>query len=531
MTALAELVASPERHALRWNKLRGTKLRWTKPPFSPAYYPAAVGLAMAIAFVVVRPQVGDLWAARARQSAASHGVGLTYWFSWFAGGSTPGGYSVLTPLISVLLGSVMLGAIATASIAPLCWWLARGSGHPLAATWIATITAGASLWSGRIPFAVGTAVSILALIAVREDRRWLAALLTALTVLLSPVSGAFIAIGLTGVAVYSRPHRTISLTTIAAAVASLVVVAVVFGAPGPEGFTASNAALTAGALVLLLAARPPKYLASVIVLSILACPLIVAVPNGMGSNFQRFVWICLPVAVVATARVRLLAALVAGGLAVISGVTGTVDDLRVARSPLSSPAYYAPLARELDSIPAMTNYRLEAVPDGAHTASYALLGHAMLARGYETQADNAFNAVLMSNADLNAVTFKIWLDNNAVGYVAIGKTAIHPSPEFNLVSKGNLGYLSSVWSDADWTLYRVENPTSIVAAPATIIDAEQSRLEVSVPDPGPIPIRIRWSHFLAVTPPKGVLGATLAKDSAGWTILTVPTAGTYILHG
>jgi hypothetical protein len=255
------------------------------------------------------------------------------------------------------------------------------------------------------------------------------------------------------------------------------------------------------------------------------------VPNGMGSNFQRFVWICLPVAVVATSGVRLLVALVAGGLAVISGVAGTVDDLRVARSPLSSTAYYAPLAQELDSIPEMTNYRLEAVPDGAHTASYALLGHAMLARGYETQADNAFNAVLKSTTDLNAVTFKIWLDNNAVGYVAIGKTAILPSPEFTLVSKGNLNYLKSVWSDADWTLYRVDNPTSIVGAPATIVDAEQSRLEVSIPSPGEVPIRVRWSRFLAVTPPKGVLRATLAKDGAGWTILTAPAPGNYVLHG
>jgi hypothetical protein len=458
-------------------------------------------------------------------------VGLTYWFSWFGGGSVPGGYSVLTPLISVLLGSVLLGAVATAAIAPLCWRLAQGSGHPLAATWVATITTGASLWSGRIPFAVGTAVSIGALMAVRDDRRWLAALLTALTVLLSPVSGAFIAIGLTGLALYSRTRRAISLTTIGAAVLSLAVVAVVFGAPGPEGFAASNAALTAGALLMLLAARPPKYLATVIVLSIAACPLIVMVPNGMGSNFQRFVWICLPVAVVATAGVRLLVALIAGGLAVVSGVTGTVDDLQVARSPISSPAYYAPLARELDAIPAMANYRLESVPDGAHTASYALLGHAMLARGYETQADNAFNAVLKSTTDLNAVTFKIWLDNNAVGYVAIGKTAIHPSPEFTLVSKGNLSYLKPVWSGTDWTLYRVDNPTPIVAAPATIIDAEQSRLEISIPTPGSIPIRVRWSRFLAVNPPKGVLGATLANDDAGWTILTAPAAGVYVLHG
>ena len=41
--------------------------------------------------------VGDLFAAQARQSAASNEVGLTYWFSWYAGGSAPGGYCATYP--------------------------------------------------------------------------------------------------------------------------------------------------------------------------------------------------------------------------------------------------------------------------------------------------------------------------------------------------------------------------------------------------------------------------------------------------
>lgn len=75
--------------------LPGRQRRWRIDPVHLA--PTAFTLVNAIAFWLVRPDVNDLWAARARASAVSHGVGLTYWFSWFSGGSTPGNYSVLTP--------------------------------------------------------------------------------------------------------------------------------------------------------------------------------------------------------------------------------------------------------------------------------------------------------------------------------------------------------------------------------------------------------------------------------------------------
>jgi hypothetical protein len=302
----------------------------------PSLYPHALALAGALAFLLVRPSVGDLWAARARQSAAAHGVGLTYWFSWFGGGSTPGSYSVLTPFASAVFGAALLGALATVAITPLCWRLVQGSPHPLAATWVATVAAGFSLWSGRIPFALGTAISVLALIAVRDQRRVLAVFCTVLAVLVSPVCGAFIALGLTGTYAYTRSHRAVSAIAILTAGFSLGVLALVFGAPGPEGFDAKQALIVAVGLLLLLLARPPRYLALVIYLSIAACPILLAVPNGMGSNFQRFIWIWLPVAVTATSGRRLRTAVVAGALALCSGALGTIHDLGVARDPMSS---------------------------------------------------------------------------------------------------------------------------------------------------------------------------------------------------
>ena len=497
------------------------------PPF---LYPTAAAILGATSFLLVHPHVGDLWAARARQSATAHGVGLTYWFSWFAGGSTPGNYSVLTPFVSAVVGAALLGALATAAITPLCWYLAQGTSYPLTATWVATATAGLSLWSGRIPFAFGTAISVAVLIAVREQRRVLAALGTTLTVLVSPVCGAFIALCLVGTVLCTRSHRTISAITILTAGLALGVVDVVFGAPGPEGFTVDQALAATLALLLFLTSRPPMHLRVLIFVSLTACPLLLAIPTGMGSNFLRFVWIWLPVAVVATAGRRLPVAAFAAALAVLSGALGTAHDMAIASSPVSSESYYVPLAAELDQIPALTNYRLEAVPNGTHTSAYALLDHAMLARGYLTQTDNALNRVLMSRADLNAVTYKIWLDNNAVGYVAIGTTTLGPNAEYSLISGGHLPYLRQIWANTNWRLYRVANATPIVGPPARIRDPDQSNLTIDVPTAGTLPVRVRWSKYLTADAPPNVK-ATITNDGFGWTTLTAPTPGRYVLHG
>ena len=499
-------------------------------------YPTLIALAGAATFVVISPAVGDLFAALARQSAVANGVGLTYWFSWFAGGASPGSYSVLTPFLSAAVGSAILGGIATVAITPLCWRLVRGTAHPVAATWLATIVAGLSLWSGRIPFAVGTALSIAVFLAVRAGRAVPAGVLAVVTVLASPVSGAFIGLGLIGALARPASSRRAAVSAVVGAGIALVGVAVAFGVPGPEPFAVHNAIPAALALIAFLLARPAQFVRWSIFVALAACPLMVIIPNGMGANLQRFVWVYLPVAVVATASRRLPAALLAVSIAVYAGAQGTADDLYIADQPSSSAATYQPLVSELDTMSALTDYRVEVVPDGTHVAAYALLGHAMLARGYETQADTAFNGVLMSPATLNAVSFKIWLDDNAVGYVAIGAKPVAVNAEYRLVTAG-LPYLVPMWVDAGWTLYRVANATPIIASPARIIDATQSNLQISTPAAGTYPIRVRWSRYLRADPAvSNATGSTdgrgtVTRDGQGWTVLTVPAAGTYVLHG
>jgi len=255
--------------------------------------------------------------------------------------------------------------------------------------------------------------------------------------------------------------------------------------------------------------------------------VVAAVLNGIGTNFERFTWLCLPVAVIATAQVRAHWAALTAGVALVCSVVGTAHDLYVAAKPMSSETYLRGLIAELDQTPGLTTYRLEVVPDGTHVAAYALLNHAMLARGYETQADNAQDAVLTSS-HLDAAAYRQWLDTNAVGYVAIDHVTLKGGPEDQLVRSGDLPYLRPIWSDAHWLLYKVTAPTPIVAPPARMTDADQAEIVITTPQAGRVPIRVHWSRFLQVD---GPADARLSQDPTGWTVLETQTPGRYVISG
>jgi hypothetical protein len=303
-------------------------------------------------------------------------------------------------------------------------------------------------------------------------------------------------------------RRRAALATGGVAAGCLLAVALYFGTPGAEGFPTSHAALATLSSALLLAARPPVPVRVVVLGSVVACPLLEVVPNGMGTNFERFTWICLPIAVVATARARRAVVLGAGATAVAMGVIGSIHDLYVAAQPMSMPSYTDGLVAQLDRTSGLADFRVEVVPDGTHAASYTLLGHATLARGYETQADNQQNGVLMSPA-ISPARYRRWLDANSVAYVALDRRTLVHGAEDALVRWGKLPYLRPAWSDRQWLLFAVRRPTPVVAPPARATDADQADLVISVPRPGTYQVRIRWSRFLHLRP--GAAG-TIARD-------------------
>jgi hypothetical protein len=500
---------------------------------------SAVAVLNAVLFLLIRPDVNDLWAARARASAVRNGVGLSYWFSWF-GGSTPGNYSVLTPYISAYTTAEVLGAVSAVAIPLLCILLTRGTEHPLMATAVAAFTAGVNLWSGRVPFLFGGVFAVAALIFVRRKQTAGAVGFSLVSIAASPVTGAFVAVGLAGLFLSHRGYRRISLITIVAILAGMGVDALAFGTPGPEPFSEKLKVEVVCGLLLLLCARPVIWLRTTLWLSVIAAFVLAWWPNGMGANFARFAWFCLPVAVVALSRFRVWILTLIIAPLLVTGVSATYQDLRNAREPVSTVAYYQPLAAQLDTITDLQNYRVEVVNHGAHAAYDALLNHATLARGWETQEDNALNQAL-NDQNLDAVTYKVWLNDNAVGYVAlpmIPNTTRYP--EYALVDSGRLPYLKLIWQTQDWKLYQVQHASQIVAAPATPVTVTQSQLTVDVPCACDVHLRIRFSKFLHVgedlppgSAPPSLPGesARVSDDGSGWTELTVPHPGRYTLRG
>ena len=78
-----------------------------------------------------------------------------------------------------------------------------------------------------------------------------------------------------------------------------------------------------------------------------------------------------------------------------------------------------------------------------------------IARGWSRAADTG-NSPIFYDGTLNADTYRKWLQDNAISYVAIsdGPYDWSASDEVTLV-RGGLPYLQAAWSDQAWTLLKV----------------------------------------------------------------------------
>lgn len=500
-------------------------------PHLGVLWPLAAAIGNGVAFALVRPDVGDLQAALARQSAAAHGVGLTYWFTWFGGGTTPGNYSVLTPYLSTVLGgAVLVGVLATIAIPPLAYRAFADTRYQLAGTWIATVTSGLNIWSGRVPFALGAAVALISVIGVRTRQPLLIVVGSVGTSLCSPVTGVFLTFGLAAAFFVEREHRKHLALACAACGITLVVVAIVFGNPGTQPYALIDGVLGAATALAMLAAQPAAGVRVALWCTAIAGPVLALIPNGLGSNFGRFPWICLPAAVIATASSRKLVAAISILPALGFCIGVTARDLVRANEPEASVAYYRPLIRTLKHLPQLQDYRVEVVqnPD-VHTAAVALVDTVALAGGYETQAARDLNG-LLDDPNLNSTRYEIWLLNNAVGWVAFDRRADADSAEYHLVRSGRLGYLHEVHRDSRWILYRFTRAVPIVALPERLISMSQADMTIDVPCACTFPVRVRYSKFLTAATSSGNQ-AQITDDGYGWTRVTTPAPGQYVFNG
>jgi hypothetical protein len=204
-------------------------------------------------------------------------------------------------------------------------------------------------------------------------------------------------------------------------------------------------------------------------------------------------------------------------------------DLRDAGSRTADPAYFAPLLAELTA--RETTGRVEIPPTRDYWES-ARLGGIPLARGWLRQVDIDRNPLFFervpgaagTGVGLDASGYRAWLADNAVQYVAVPDTELSwvGRSEAELVT-GGLPFLRPVWSNDDWTLYAVDAPTPMVAAPARLVAQDEASLTLDAPRGGRVGVKLRPHDALRVDG-----GATLAPDG-DWIAVTVPGPGRYTI--
>jgi len=457
----------------------------------------AITAACGLAYAILAPPSSDLAAASYRSYLFSH-AGFTLWDNSWYGGHHLLAYSVLAPALGALLGPPLLAALSATIAAALFALLIEGC-FPVRATRVAAVWfafgAGIELLSGRVPFDLGLALGLGALLAAQSAigrrARWALALtLGVLSALASPVAGAFLGLAALAWTLALRPRAWPMALTICA-LAPIVLLAGVFPEGGAQPFVASSFYPALAGSLLLAAlfstARPraqsehaegaPRVLRTGAALYAVALLGAFVIPTAVGGNATR------------------LGALVAGPLAACVLVDRSPDGaggwrsrgvggwrsrevsgwqwrwcLRVlvvlatsllfywqvaaplsnfasaASDPAVHASYYAPLLGELRTLgvgygsPPTRPARIEVVPTRNHWEARWMAPHVMLARGWERQLDIERDALFYDEAKtpLSPARYRRWLANEAISYVAL------PDAPLDYSAKGEARLLRGV---------------------------------------------------------------------------------------
>jgi hypothetical protein len=442
--------------------------------------------------------------------------GFVIWNAMWYGGHPTLSYSVLTPLLSALVGPIAVCAISGVVSALLFQRMVEHAFGP--AAWVGTVWFAAgtavNLAVGRVAFALGLTFALAAIAGLQSRRDTLAAGFAAAAALASPVAAVAVAVAAIAVA-YTTPNRRIRASAVAAAaVLPIGLIALVFPGSGhfPYRFGAFVLDLLMAALVWLAVRRRAPVVAVGVTIYAAIAVLAFFVPTPLGGNISRFgqffAWPLLACALKGRAR-WLLVALAAPML--FWQWSPAVDAMtRAKEDPSTTRAYYQPL---LDAVmPRLQpGGRLEIPFTLRHWETAYVAPDVPLARGWERQLDIKYNE-LFYDGTLTADNFHAWLTNNAVQFVALPDTSLDPSSEGEAaLLRSGLPYLQAVWSDANWTLWQVTDFRGLVTGPAQVIDMNEDGVLLHVDAPGTLLVRVRPSpHWVATAP------ACVESDPSGW---------------
>jgi hypothetical protein len=478
---------------------------------------------LAAAYLLAPPMGRDFSAQLAHaRLAESHWPELLD-LRWY-GGFNPLGYSVLSPPVMALLGVRLTTALAYVASVVLFGGLLKRAAvpRPVVGAITGAVCLAGNLVVTRTTFALGLAVALGALWALTSGRWRLSIGLSLLAPLASPVAGLFL--GVAGGALFLSGRRRDGLRLAVSAMVPTVAVSLAFGNGGYQTFAGKQALvsfLVCFAVAGLCWRRPVVRWGALLSAGLVGAAYLL--PSPVGTTATRLPELFAAPIILATAAIPLdaLIAATVGMVLVLPPVS--ITEVQDRGDPALSPQFYAPLLSQLTARRAAGP--IEVVPTRRRGEAAFVAPIVAIARGWSRQADTGRNAIFYDGT-LNPDTYRKWLDDNAISYVAIsqGPHDWSAPDEVSLVRQG-LPYLQPVWWNQTWTLYAVANPRPLISPPGQVIARDAVSLTASLPEPGEYVVRVRWSRYLTAS------NGCMRPTDDGWSMIVVERPGMTKIQG
>lgn len=464
-----------------------------------------LAIAIAVVYLLAGQHVGQDLAAQTFRADLFAAHGFQAWSNaWYDGVPLPG-YSLLFPPLGAIVGVELLGA---ASLIASTWIFSRlvrphfgpGSWWSI---WLFAIGGATNLVVGRFTFSLGLTVALLALLAVDRNRLGAACLSALATSAASPIAGLFLAIA--GAAYWLQHNRPAGAALVAPALALIAIMSLGFPTTGSEPFPLADLlwVLFAVGITLVVIGRRVALIRNGALLYLAMCIGLFIVGTLVGSNATRLASVFAP-ALIALELPRARHGWLVG-LAIVplvywqlqSPIRDLIDGVGDASTERS---YYQPLVAELDRVAPEAPFRVEVPPTHNRWEAAYVAPHYPLARGWLRQLESS-DFTLFRGGNLTADSYRAWLDRHAVAFVAVPFADAPPDylafDELALIDHG-LPYLSEIWSNEHWRLYRVTRPAALADQPAKATDLSSHALRLSAPRAGDYDVRVSSSRWWRV---------------------------------
>ena len=465
--------------------------------------PAAVAAGLALMAIALRWRGSDLPAHFFRVALLERD-GFEIWNNQWFGGHHTLGYGALFPVLGATFG-IWVVAVASAAVSALLAdvLITRGLGHRCvpASLWFAAGTV-TNVAIGRLPFALGLAIGLGALVMAQARRPVLTVVLVVATAGASPVVSAFLAIVFAAWA-WTSSGVTRRWFVAAGVLAVLPVLAIALfypqGGTFPYRWPALVASLVACAGVGLFVPAQFRLVRVAAAMYALASVGAFLIPSPLGANLTRLGMYAAGPVLVALVPRRAAIALLAPLLFYWQWSPAFDAILRAGDDPSTERAYYVPLLQHLGSVDA-ENRRTEIVPTARHWETAYVAGSFPIARGWERQLDIRFNGLFYED-ELTAAAYHEWLLDEGVDRIALSDAPLDRAGEQEAALLAeDLPFLRPVWSDRHWRVWEVVDATGIVDGPARVVDTTADTVTLDVSTPGDVTLRVRGSAFWRTEP-------------------------------